>query len=170
MGGIPLDEVTDASEAAESTGLDHIEAAAQALEGGQDSAQAQDLEKQKQQQIISAEAELLSALEMLRLMAGPLLEWWPKYADVWSDKQIAAIASAGAQVMALHGLTMGELFNRWGPYLALIGATLPPSLVTYQAVRAHQVEVDKPSRQQPHMQPPMQAASHTGHGQEGVRL
>jgi hypothetical protein len=38
--------------------------------------------------------------------------------------------------MDKHGWTMGEMLTAYGPYIALIGATLPPSLVTYQAIKA----------------------------------
>jgi hypothetical protein len=37
--------------------------------------------------------------------------------------------------MVRHGWSMGDLFDRFGPYLALGMATVPPSLVTWQAIK-----------------------------------
>lgn len=95
-------------------------------------------------------AELLDTLTMLREMAAPTVAWWDAYRTVWSDRALRAIADAGAVVMQRHGWTMGELFASWGPYIGLAAATLPPSIATLQAIRAH--------REQPRMPAPAPAA------------
>ncbi|MDN3923339.1 hypothetical protein, partial [Roseateles violae] len=54
---------------------------------------------------------------------------------------------AGAAVMHKHGWTMGELMSSWGPYIALVGAVVPPSLVTYQAIKQRQADEQAAARQ-----------------------
>jgi hypothetical protein len=84
--------------------------------------------------------ELHSTLVMVRSMLGPMMAWWPEFDRVWSESTLRSIAQAGAMVMERQGLTMGQLLGQWGPYLALIGATAPPAVVTYQAVKQRQRE------------------------------
>lgn len=83
-------------------------------------------------------AELEGVLQMVRMLAAPACAWWPEFGQVWNDGQLRAIADAGAQVMDKHGWTVGETMSKWGPYVALIGATLPPAAVTWQAVKLKQ--------------------------------
>lgn len=151
--------------------LDALEAEALAIEGAGQQKQAEAQAQQEQSQIESAAAELLSCLEMVRLMAAPALEWWQAYEKVWSDAQLERISVAGASVMVRHGWTMGELMTQWGPYIALVGAVLPPSLVTYQAIKQKQADekrekggAPQPARPLPPIDPgPV-------HLQEGIRL
>lgn len=93
-------------------------------------------------------AELLGALEMARLMASPAFAWWPDFAHVWSDKTLQGIAQGGGAVMAKHGWTMGAMFEQYGPYIALVGATLPPCLVTFQAIQQRKQEGARRERTQ----------------------
>lgn len=86
----------------------------------------------------STAAELADALRMVRLMARPMISWWEEYDRVWSDQTIEGIATAGAEIMARHGWTMGQAWAALGPYIALVGATLPPALLTLKAVKARQ--------------------------------
>lgn len=157
-----------------SAGLDHIIAQAEALEVGQETAAAQAEDKAAELAIVSAEAELLEVLKSARDMGAAVLDWWPQYQATWSDQKLAAIAQAGAQIMARHGLTLGELFTAWGPYLALAVATIPPSLVTYAAIRQHNAEQAAQAEQAPRASrpgpPPMRAAEQAATLNEGVRL
>lgn len=83
-------------------------------------------------------AELLGALTMARMLVQPMFDWWPRFPEVWSDSTLTGISQAGAQVMARHGWTMGDLLGQWGPYIALAGATAPPCWVTWKAIQAQQ--------------------------------
>ncbi|RZS56716.1 hypothetical protein [Sphaerotilus mobilis] len=85
-------------------------------------------------------AELLGVLELLRMMAGPAMTWWPDFGQVWSDAQIRQIAQAGGAVIDRHGWAVGGLMSTWGPYLGLAAATLPPAAATYAAMRQHRAE------------------------------
>lgn len=61
------------------------------------------------------------------------------------------IAEGGAAVMERHGWTLDEAWGKFGPYIALLGATLPPSLVTWQAVQNRRQQLSRP---RPPMAPP----------------
>lgn len=50
-----------------------------------------------------------------------------------------AIAEPGAEIMRRNGWTMADAFSKYGPYLALAGALLPPVMVTVQAYKMAQV-------------------------------
>jgi len=144
MGGLPLDQVNDEQSPAPSPGLDALAAQAAAIEGAAAPAaapgQAVDAPK------LSTADELLSALTMARMIVSPGFGWWPEFGQVWGDGTLRGIADAGAEVMQRHGVTMGEMWSQWGPYIALAGATLPPSLVTYQAITERKAEREREQR------------------------
>lgn len=85
-------------------------------------------------------AELRAALEMARLMVRPMFAWWPQFDEVWSDRTIDGIATGGGAVMDKHGWTMGGALAEFGPYIALAGATIPPCIVTMQAIKQRKQE------------------------------
>lgn len=120
---------------ADFAGLDQLAHQAAAIEHGATADQARADQRQADEQASTAAAELLGALQLARVIVSPAFAWWPDFARTWSDPQLQAIAQAGADVMTRQGWTMGEVMATWGPYIALAGATLPPSLVTYQAIR-----------------------------------
>jgi hypothetical protein len=94
-----------------------------------------------------AAGELLGALQMVRTMASPLMAWWPEFGQVWNDDALGAIAASGAEIMHRHGWTLGEAWGQFGPYIALIGAALPPSLVTWQAVQQRRADARRTPQQ-----------------------
>ena len=91
-----------------------------------------------------AAEELFGALQMVRMMAAPLMDWWPAFGDVWSDAALRGISAGGAAVMQRHGWTLGDAWGQFGPYIALVGAVLPPSLVTWQAIQQRREEARRP--------------------------
>lgn len=95
---------------------------------------------------MSTADELLSTLQMVRMMAAPVCAWWPEFGTVWSDAQIGQIAASGGQIMDRNGWTMGETMSTYGPYIALIGATLPPAAATYVAIQQHRAELAAEAR------------------------
>lgn len=118
--------------------LDALAAEAQALEGAA-IVQQQAAESKAEQAAVGATArDLRAALGMARMMAAPAFAWWPDFGACWSDAQLDAISEAGAEVMQRHGVSMGEVMAKWGPYVALGMATLPPGLATYQAIKARE--------------------------------
>ncbi len=121
--------------------LDAIEREAAALESGQAAAAA------PPQIATNTAAELREALGLVRVMATPVFSDWPAYGqEVWSDGQLRAIADAGGAIMDRHGLTMGEFWESWGPYIALIGATAGPSLATWQHLKIRKAQAEQLER------------------------
>lgn len=130
-----------------------------------DQAQAQAEQQIALQQINEARIQLRAALGMAKIAARPKFRWWSDFDACWSDDQLDAIADAGAQIMQMHGLSMGELMSRWGPYLALIMAAGVPALATYAAIQERREQLAKP--RPPVMAPPPSPPSSA---QEGIRL
>ena len=125
--------------------LDALEREAQALEGAADMAA-----RPAPPAATTTAAELGEALSLIRALARPAFMDWPAYGvEAWTDKQLAAISSAGGAIMDRHGWTMGELFAQWGPYIALIGATAPPALLTWQHLRTRKAIAEARARQRP---------------------
>ena len=91
--------------------------------------------------------ELRGALLMARMMVAPMFKWWPEFADTWSDQTIEGIAQGGGAVMDKHGWTFGGLMEEFGPYIALGVAVVPPSMVTWQAIKAQKAQANKPRGQ-----------------------
>jgi hypothetical protein len=100
----------------------------------------------------STEEELRGALELVRGMLFPLLATVTPEAkliqlgQVWHDGVLLASAKAGAQVMALHGWTMGgvgDLFGRYGPYVSLALALVPPVIATKKIMEAPDPKPDE---------------------------
>ena len=112
-----------------------VEQAAE-IEGAQQQAQEQRQEVQAASELQQMAKELADALRMVRMMAAPLMRWWPEFMEVWSDQVLQGLADNGAEIMRRNGWTMGEAWNALGPYIGLLGALLPPSLLTWQAIQA----------------------------------
>lgn len=148
-------QTDQADPAAPNPELDAIEREAIALEAGTAGAAAPPA-------VTNTAGELREALGLARLMIKPAFLDWPEYGrEVWNDAQLQAIADAGGVIMDRHGLTMGEFWQSWGPYIALIGATAGPSLATWQhlKIRKEQAERARRGREQGQPQDAGQAAA-----------
>lgn len=155
---------TDTTEGGAPAGpdLSHLIAEAEGIEGAQEQAQAERQAEAQAGQLEASTQALREALGMARMIAAPAMSWWQDYAACWSDKQLDAISAAGAAVMLRHGVTMGELFEQYGPYIALLGATVPPGLATYAAVKARRAELARPQPPQHVAPPPAPAPNPSG--------
>lgn len=71
--------------------------------------------------VIDDEAELRGLVDLAAAMLGPVL---PKTAAV-AKQQAPAMAAAGAEVMRLHGWTIGGMMAKYAPYIALVVTALP---------------------------------------------
>lgn len=84
----------------------------------------------------SNEAELYGTLQAVRAMVFPLLAMVVDQArmaalsNVWNDGVLQSTASAGAQVLERHGITMGQVMGQFGPYIMLVAAVAPPVVMT----------------------------------------
>lgn len=131
--------------ATEASGLDGLMREAAALESASVPPDQAAQQAQEQAEVVaSAAEELFGALQMVRMMAAPLMDWWPAFGDVWSDAALRGISAGGAAVMQRHGWTLGDAWGQFGPYIALVGAVLPPSLVTWQAIQQRREEARRP--------------------------
>lgn len=149
--------------------LAHLIQEADALEGQQDQKAAEQAAAAVADLTAANRQALRDALGMARMIAKPAMAWWPDFGTCWSDKQLDAISAAGAAVMARHDLTFGELAAQYGPYIALAGATLPPGLATYAAIKARRAELERPApKPAPPPSPPPEQTGVTP--QQGTRL
>lgn len=88
--------------------------------------------------VLASEAEeIASALQLLRAAAVPFA---PEHvqdpiAQVWNDRQLMQIARAIVDVCRLHGITVGQLFEGYGPYIALAMSIGVPALATLKLLR-----------------------------------
>jgi hypothetical protein len=103
-----------------------------------------------EQATASASAELLGALQLVRGMVFPMLSAvidkgrMAALEGVWHDGVLGASAEAGARIMAIHGWTLGGAFDKYGPYVALGVALVPPALAT-RAIMAPTPKEPKPA-------------------------
>ncbi|MDN3544654.1 hypothetical protein QWZ02_09360 [Kinneretia asaccharophila] len=162
-------EAGDQAGAAPGPDLSHLIDEADALEGTQAAAAAEKAAAAVADLTAANRQALRDALGMARMIAAPAMAFWPDFGTCWSDRQLDAISDAGAAVMARHDLTFGELAAQYGPYIALAGATLPPGLATYAAIKARRAELSRPAPRPPAppSPPPMPAGATP---QEGTRL
>lgn len=100
-----------------------------------------------EEEIADASGELLAALQLARMMVAPMFRWWKEFGSTWDDKTLDAIAAGGAAVMQKHGWTFGGVMSEFGPYIALGAATIPPALVTYQAIQERKAAPDERPQQ-----------------------
>ncbi len=89
--------------------------------------------------VVDDEAELRGLVELAAAMLGPVL---PQTAAV-ANKQAPAMAAAGAEIMRIHGWSMGGVLAKYAPYIALIVAVAPVA----STARA-EVEAQKAAAQQ----------------------
>jgi len=93
----------------------------------------------------TTEADLLAALRMAQAVARGGC-WWldeKQFDALWGEATLRSIAGPGAEIMRRHGWTMGDMLSKYGPYLALGGAIVPPALAT---IAAYKQARDKPHR------------------------
>jgi len=94
-------------------------------------------EKQEKQEVDTLAADLAGALKMAATVAQPAI-WWltpEQFAGLWGDSVQRAVAESGAEIMRRHGLTMGDMLSKYGPYIALAGALGPSTLATVAAFK-----------------------------------
>lgn len=92
--------------------------------------------------------DLASALAMAASVAEPAM-WWltpEQFKQYWGESVQRGIAASGAEIMRRHGVSMGDLFTQYGPYIALAGALGPSTLATvaaYKREKAKAIEQQK---------------------------
>jgi hypothetical protein len=126
----------DDNEQPQADGLESLALEADLLDAAPVSEASAAAEAQATQAAANTTMELFGLLTMVRGMVFPMLrtvtldEKMDALGKVWSDSVLGDAATAGADVMALHGWTIGGAFSRYGPYIALGAALAPPVLAT----------------------------------------
>jgi len=128
--------------------LDALASEALSLDTQPEQEQQAEKTEQKARQIASNSGELLAALMMARTMALPIL---PRHQGaqlrvVWSDEVLQETAKAGAEVMALHDLQLGDLMGRYMPYVVLFGTLAGPVMQTREILTAPDPRPEKPAQ------------------------
>ncbi len=132
MSGPPVDQAEGPAPAV--AGFEDLAQEAQLLSGGPAPGAAAG--PSPAEQMADTAGELLQALQMARMLVAPMFRWMPDFHQVWADSTLQGISQAGAAVMQRHGWTLGEFWDKWGPYVALGMSTAPPCFVTYQAIQS----------------------------------
>lgn len=94
-------------------------------------------QKREQTEADTLAEDLASALAMAASVAEPAM-WWltpEQFKQYWGESVQKGIAGPGAEIMRRHGVSMGDLFTQYGPYIALAGALGPSTLATVAAYK-----------------------------------
>lgn len=144
----PASDVTDVQaktkpEASAAAGLDALQKEAEGIErqGQQEQSAAQ--KKEEQQQTDTLAHDLGDALGIAAAVAQPAM-WWltpEQFEQLWGKRVQAAIAESGAEIMRRHGVTMGDMMSKYGPYIGLAGALGPSVLATASAFKRKKQEL-----------------------------
>lgn len=129
-------------------GLHALEREAASAEQQGQAEQQQQADKQARQQTDTMAEDLADALSMAATMAEPAL-WWlspEQFQALWGKPVQKAIAASGAEIMRRHGLSMGDLLSKWGPYIGLGGALGPSVLATVAAFKRKKAEMIEQQR------------------------
>lgn len=89
--------------------------------------------------VVDDEAELRGLVELAAAMLGPVL---PQTAAI-ANKQAPAMAAAGAEIMRIHGWSMGGVLAKYAPYIALVVAVAPVASTARAEVAAQKAAQQK---------------------------
>lgn len=124
-------------------GLDDLARQAEGLEKQATQAGQAQAEKQAKQETDTLAHDLADALGMAAAVGGPMI-WWltpEQFEQLWGDKVRKNIADAGAEIMRRHGLSMGDVMSKYGPYIGLAGALGPSVIATAVALKRKRQEL-----------------------------
>lgn len=120
----------------------------------------------QQQAAASQQADLLDTLRMARAMVRPAI-WWEsdaRFMQLWGDHTLQGVAAPLSEIMARNGWELAAVMGKYGPYIALAGALMPPVMVTvndYKAARAAEAMQQQGQQQEtPQPEPEPEAADH----------
>ena len=94
-------------------------------------------------------AEAAAAVEVIFSFVAPVASLWPigaKLASCYGKPERAALADALGDYCQARGVSMGDLFGRYGPELQLGAALLGPAVpVLLELARDRKAAADKPT-------------------------
>lgn len=127
--------------------LDALAQQAAALEGQQQQQKADSAKAGNEDKATGIAEDLFQSLVMAREAGGAACTFMTeeKFNATWSDARLKNIASAAAAIMVKHGWTMGDVLEKYAPYIALVVALWKPAIETFKALRdARAVEAVQP--------------------------
>lgn len=132
------DDVTDVTAKPDPlAGLDSLEREALGAEQAGQAEQKRKFDKEAQQETDTMADDLADALGMAASVARPAM-WWlddSQFEQLWGRAVRKGIAENGAEIMRRHGLSMGDMLSKYGPYIGLAGALGPSALATVAAYK-----------------------------------
>lgn len=115
------------------TELDQLEAAAAAVDNMAEQGAA-DLAPAAAEQPAADPAAEVAAL--LSLLAGILAPLFPSLPGIYTEPTCKRLGDAAAPVLLKYEVSVGGLFDRWGPEIGLAAAALPVAIATAQGIKA----------------------------------
>jgi hypothetical protein len=84
------------------------------------------------------------ARDLIRFVVGVFVPLYPKLEAVYTAERQDALAQASVPLMEKYGVTMGGMFERWGPEIRFALVAVPLAMETAKVVQ----EPDPPKVQQ----------------------
>lgn len=84
---------------------------------------------------VAATDPAAEAGDVIRFGVALFVPLYPSLATVYSDAQQERLAQATAPLLAKYGITMGGLFERWGPEINFLIVAGPLAMETAKAIR-----------------------------------
>ena len=78
-------------------------------------------------------AEVAALLATVAALLSPM---FPSLGTIYTESTCRRLGDAAAPVLAKYDLSVGGLFERWGPEITLLGAALPVGVATWKGVKA----------------------------------
>lgn len=96
-------------------------------------------------------AEIAALLKTASAMLTPA---FPSLSEIYNDVTCRQLGEAAAPVLAKYGVSLGGIFDRWGPEITLAAVALPVSIATYKGIKADSAARSAPAAGQASAPPP----------------
>lgn len=83
---------------------------------------------------------LMEARNLIEFAVTLFVPLFPSLANVYTDAAKVALANASAPMMEKYNMSMGGLFEKWGPEINFAMVSFPLGLQTYRAIQADLAE------------------------------
>lgn len=143
-----VQDVTAKPEKANAEALAGLEGLEKQAAGNEQQGQAeaqQQQAKQEKMQTDTIEHDLCNSIGMAAGAIGPFV-WWltpEQFEQLWGDRVQKEVAKHGAEIMRRHGLSMGDVMNKYGPYIALGGTLAPSLMVTVKLLKVKRLQIEQ---------------------------
>lgn len=83
--------------------------------------------------VVDSAAEVAALLQTVSALLSPM---FPSLSTIYTEATCRKLAAAAAPVLAKYDMSVGGLFERWGPEIGLAAAALPVAVATHRGIRA----------------------------------